>query len=288
MHRLLPLSALLILALACSGRQADSASHMAIGAGSNRTVGTSVPVPANPPMAVTPPIQTSGGSGGANTSPISPDPQLTPGYALDVTKADICTPGYAKKVRAVPQAVKELAYREYGITSRQPHEYEVDHLISLELGGSNSIKNLWPESFVTEPWNAHVKDKLENKLHDMICTGQIDIKAAQREIATDWITAYKKYLGEPSGSQTSTTALSRQNLPQRKDRATDQLGAPKPASAASASTTSGAVVGNRKSHIYHRPGCPDYGKVSPANRVEFSSAAKAEKAGYRLAGNCPH
>jgi hypothetical protein len=77
----------------------------------------------------------------------------------------ICVKGYTKTVRDVPKAVKEQAYRSYGITTRKPGEYEIDPLISLELGGSNSIRNLWPESFITQPLNAHVKDKLENKLH---------------------------------------------------------------------------------------------------------------------------
>ena len=67
-------------------------------------------------------------------------------------------------------------------------------MISLELGGANDIKNLWPESYTTVPYNAHVKDDLENKLHRMICSGQIDMKTAQTEIATDWIGAYKKYV----------------------------------------------------------------------------------------------
>lgn len=47
------------------------------------------------------------------------------------------------------------------------------------------------------------------------------------------------------------------------------------------------IIGNRRSHIYHRPGCPNYSQVSPENRVEFASAAAAEAAGYRLARNCP-
>src|SRR5262245_14207833 len=126
--------------------------------------------------------------------PILPDPAKTPGDVLDVTKNDICVPGYSKKVRDVPESVKRQAYANYGITSHQPREYEVDHLISLELGGSNSIKNLWPQSYLTQPYNAHVKDALENKLHKMVCEGAIDLKVAQRAIAANWIEAYRKYV----------------------------------------------------------------------------------------------
>jgi hypothetical protein len=81
-------------------------------------------------------------------SPIVPDAQKTPGDVLTTDAKVICVPGYTKTVRNVPQAIKEQVYRIYGITSRKRGEYEVDHLISLELGGSNSIRNLWPESYI--------------------------------------------------------------------------------------------------------------------------------------------
>jgi hypothetical protein len=90
--------------------------------------------------------------------PIIPNPKLTPGDAFEVTVQDICVPGYSKKVRNVPAEMKREVYREYGITSHESGDYEVDHLIPLELGGSNSIRNLWPESHRTSPWNAQVKD----------------------------------------------------------------------------------------------------------------------------------
>ena len=125
-----------------------------------------------------------------------PDPSLTPGDTLDVTKDDICVSGYSSKVRNVPQSVKDQAYAEYGITSHAPGDYEVDHLISLELGGSNSIRNLWPEPYFGD-LNAHIKDKLENKMHSLVCSGQLDLGTAQQEIATDWIAAYIKYIGQP-------------------------------------------------------------------------------------------
>ena len=47
------------------------------------------------------------------------------------------------------------------------------------------------------------------------------------------------------------------------------------------------VIGNRNSNVYHLPfGCPSYGKVGMRNRVEFASAADAEAAGFKRAGNC--
>jgi hypothetical protein len=139
----------------------------------------------------------------SSLSQFLPDSTITPGDTLDVTAKDICVRGYSKKVRNVPQSVKNQAYANYHIASRKPGEYEVDHLISLELGGSNSIKNLWPQSYITKPWNAHVKDKLENELHKRVCNGSLDLKTAQQEISTDWIAAYNKYVATSGTSGTS-------------------------------------------------------------------------------------
>lgn len=107
----------------------------------------------------------------SNGPPVVPDPQLTPGATLEVTTADICVPGYTKNVRDVPAAVKRQVYVAYGIEDHAPREYEIDHLIPLELGGSNALKNLWPQSHQTQPWNAHIKDQLENTLHQLVCAG---------------------------------------------------------------------------------------------------------------------
>jgi hypothetical protein len=71
-----------------------------------------------------------------------------------------------------------------------------EHLVPLELGGSNELRNLWPQPYHVV-WNAHVKDRLENTLHRMVCANpqQITLAAAQHLIATDWIAAYKTVIG---------------------------------------------------------------------------------------------
>ncbi len=131
----------------------------------------------------------------ALNAPGKPNPQVTPGDVLTTDANVVCVSGYTKTVRNVPESLKEQVFQEYGVTNRQPGDYEVDHLISLELGGSNSVRNLWAESYVSRPLNAHVKDRLENVLHDLVCAGRLKLTAAQHMIANDWTVAYEKYVG---------------------------------------------------------------------------------------------
>lgn len=136
------------------------------------------------------------GSALADDLPLVPDPALTPGAVLTTDLATICQPGYSKTVRHTSGKLKAEIYREYGLDRTASH-FEIDHLISLELGGADVKENLWPESYDTDPWNAHRKDALENRLHAMVCAGAMPIEQAQSEIARDWIAAYQRYVGEP-------------------------------------------------------------------------------------------
>lgn len=114
------------------------------------------------------------------------DKACTPGAIFpDATVDQICTPGYSSSVRNVPIAEKDDVYAAYNITSHFTGQYEVDHLISLELGGSNDIANLWPELADPKP-GFHQKDAVENYLHSQVCSGKMTLAKAQALIANDW------------------------------------------------------------------------------------------------------
>ncbi len=115
-----------------------------------------------------------------------PDPSCTTGAVFaNVTASQVCKAGYAQSVRNVPQSEKDKVFAEYGITKHPPGAYEVDHLVSLELGGSNEIANLWPEAATPKP-GFHEKDQVEGYLHNQVCSGKIPLKQAQTEIAKNW------------------------------------------------------------------------------------------------------
>jgi hypothetical protein len=120
-----------------------------------------------------------------------PDSRLTPGATLLVERPAVCSQP-APKNKTVPAALRREVFREYGIPGADPRAYEVDYLVTPALGGADDIHNLWPHSY-SAVWNARVKDALEDRLRDMVCGGQLDLTEAQRDLATNWIAAYKKY-----------------------------------------------------------------------------------------------
>ena len=120
-----------------------------------------------------------------------PQPSLTPGAVATVSREQVCDSAQPNN-RAVPLALARQVFEEYGISSAEPRSYEVDYLITPALGGADDIRNLWPQSY-SAAWNAHVKDTLEEHLREMVCSGQLDLATAQRDISSDWIAAYRKY-----------------------------------------------------------------------------------------------
>ncbi len=123
-----------------------------------------------------------------------PDPKLTPGDTTAATKEDVCGAMHTA-LDPIPVRVKSQVFVRYGISTAGPSSYNIDHLIPTKLGGSNSIKNLWPQPLSGE-WNYALKNKLERQLLKKVCRGELELRKAQQEIATDWVSAYKKYVAE--------------------------------------------------------------------------------------------
>ena len=146
-------------------------------------------------------------------STIVPDPTLTPGAVRTTDVDDICSTG-TRQLRHWDRARDDRIMAEYGLPAGPHPDWELDHLIPLGIGGADAEANLWPEPRRTiEPqWSAETKDRLEWKLRDLICSGQIGVGEAQRSIAEDWTETYRTYFGEPS-SETAVRQLTSPAVP---------------------------------------------------------------------------
>lgn len=174
--------------------------------------------PTNAPIASTTAGYATRGAGNAllPLGVILPNPSLTPGDTNpSVTQATIdqtiCVSGWTTTVRPPSSYTTTLKITQLNAGysyngDLAAADYEEDHLISLELGGAPaSVSNLWPEPY-SAPDGARVKDKIENKLHSLVCSGALGLVDAQTAIRTDWWAAYNKYFVAALPSATNTPA----------------------------------------------------------------------------------
>jgi len=126
-----------------------------------------------------------------------PDRRCSPGaYYAKLTKKVLCSASFRTgTIRNVPQSEKTAVEREYGMAAKSyGRTPEIDYIISLGLGGSNDIANLFAEPGSGRA-TYHTKDKLENKLHALVCGGKMSLATARRGIATNWETLYQSVFG---------------------------------------------------------------------------------------------
>jgi hypothetical protein len=135
---------------------------------------------------------------------VLPDPARTPGAINpDVTQANIgktiCVAGWTNTMRppaSYTNRLKAKQIKELGLKDTKLTSYEEDHHISIELGGHpTDPRNLWPQEYAGA-CGARTKDVVETKLKQLVCSGTITLKTAQQAIATDWVKAYRAYVGE--------------------------------------------------------------------------------------------
>jgi hypothetical protein len=136
-----------------------------------------------------------------------PDPKLTPGATdPEVIQAHIQESICKQKPISWTQAhlppasyLEDLAKQQipqYGYTDTNLKHYHEDHLIPLSVGGHpTDPKNIWPQLLIAK-WSARRKDYLEEVIHRKVCNGEMTLQEAQDLFRTNWIDAYKKYVGD--------------------------------------------------------------------------------------------
>jgi hypothetical protein len=138
----------------------------------------------------------------AQDLPVNPD--VTP----ENIKSTVCVPNWDKPVRprvSITNKIKIAKMDSLGIARSDAASFELDHVISLVLGGApQDPRNLriqqWYGNPVETPKDAdgldtqaHLKDALEVRLHKLVCSGQIDLREAQSCIYADWRACAEKY-----------------------------------------------------------------------------------------------
>jgi hypothetical protein len=133
----------------------------------------------------------------ADSQAFLPDPNCTPGeidpsVVQDNIFTTVCHAGYTQTVRppvSYTNNLKKQQIADYGYQDVNMKDYEEDHFISLELGGSpTDPKNLWPEPHPS----TNEKDLVENYLHSQVCSGKLTLNQAQREITKNWYVVYQQ------------------------------------------------------------------------------------------------
>src|SRR3984893_14543318 len=101
-----------------------------------------------------------------------PDPSLTPGAVRTPSATEVCNDPSTEQYRNWSRERDDRILEEYGLPPGPHPDYEIDHLIPLDLGGADEDANLWPEpraSIVPYAVSAEAKDKLEWRMADMVC-----------------------------------------------------------------------------------------------------------------------
>lgn len=132
---------------------------------------------------------------------IYPNPALTPGVTnpqvtQDTIAQTIGTVGWTATIRP-PVSTTSIIKAHIMQRDNLPGPaslYELDHFISLELGGHPSdLGNLWCQKYSASvpDGGAHQKDQVENWLKTQVVTGAMTLTKAQEIITTDWYDCYK-------------------------------------------------------------------------------------------------
>jgi hypothetical protein len=124
-------------------------------------------------------------TGGIARESLVPNPKLTPGRVANTDK----------ERSGVTPAMEQKVFARYRLPWSRRAEFKIDHLIPRELGGADTIDNLWPQRVRVRPYGADRKELLTEVLLTKIAKKQLTQAQAQEEIRRDWIDAFIDHVG---------------------------------------------------------------------------------------------
>jgi hypothetical protein len=125
---------------------------------------------------------------GTNAGPqegLVPNAKLTPGRVA----------ASEKERQGVTIALEQKVFRRYQLLWERRAEFKIDHLIPLELGGADTIDNLWPQKIHAKPYGPERKELLTEILLEKVRAGKMTLAQAQEDIRRDWIDAFIDHVG---------------------------------------------------------------------------------------------
>lgn len=138
------------------------------------------------------------------SSTAEPHIPFTQAMVRTTSVQDICTHGTGY-LRHWSRERDNSILIKYGFRPGKHPHVQIDHLVPLGIGGSDNDVNLWAQPRNYQPdaegtsvgfWGAETKDRLEFRMRDLICYQGYQPATLQREIADNWIAAYKRYVGD--------------------------------------------------------------------------------------------
>jgi hypothetical protein len=115
-----------------------------------------------------------------------------PSCASGATETDdldiICHTQVSMRRCTFPKSVRRSLFKAYHVKGA----CQIDHRIPLELGGSNSALNIWPQQK-----GCKEKDAVEEELHKAVCDGKLSLDAARELVLNSWQEVYKAHHKHP-------------------------------------------------------------------------------------------
>ena len=126
---------------------------------------------------------------GPRAEATQPDLSRTPGFLCSPSDPDFSAYRYSAQIpycgRNVSYSEKLMVAQAYGIPESEWVNYEFDHLIPLNAGGSNDIRNIWPQPIA----EARLKDQVEQQTYDGLRNRSLT-QAQAVQMIWDWINSH--------------------------------------------------------------------------------------------------